>query len=180
MTQNLEYLILVDEHDQQQGVADKMTVHQQGWCHRAFSVFVVNQDVTGTQILLQQRQADKYHCGGLWTNACCGHPRPNESILQASRRRLYEEMGLDLEQKWLGKFHYVAPFDNGLIENEVDHVLVAFYEDEMIQPNSQEVSDYQWMEITELQNQLTSNQVNLYTPWLRQALQLALPTIKGD
>ena len=175
MNDSIEHLILVDEQDQQQGVADKLTVHQQGLCHRAFSVFVWRHH-DNTEILLQQRQWNKYHCGGLWTNTCCGHPRPGESIQDAAQRRLQEEMGLQMQLDWCGKFHYVAPFTNGLVENEVDHVFIAQYQGETIQPNDNEVSDHCWTSITRLKGELIDSGQH-YTPWLNQALDVILQKI---
>lgn len=171
-----EQLILVDDQDQRYGVADKLTVHKQGLCHRAFSVFVCSYDGT-PKVLLQQRQLSKYHCGGLWSNTCCGHPRPEETVMQAAKRRLQEEMGLSMTMVWCGKFHYIAPFANGLTENEIDHVLIAPYQGEVIDPSNQEVNDYCWIDVETLQNQLANDASGEYTPWLSQALHLACKTI---
>jgi isopentenyl-diphosphate Delta-isomerase len=68
-----EEVVLVDTHDRQTGTAGKMAAHRQGALHRAFSVIIWNR---AGEVLLQRRALGKYHSGGLWTNACCGHPRP--------------------------------------------------------------------------------------------------------
>src|ERR1044072_9507578 len=89
-----EQVVVVNDHDVAIGVDDKTRAHLLGVLHRAFSIFVMN---SAGQLLLQRRALAKYHSRGLWSNTCCGHPRPGESINQASRRRLMEEMGLDAD-----------------------------------------------------------------------------------
>lgn len=162
-------LVLVNEQDQVVGYEDKMLTHQKGLMHRAFSVFVFDQQ---HRLLLQQRHADKYHCGGLWTNACCSHPYPNESIVAAGQRRLQQEMGFILPLVEVGVFHYIAQFDNGLTENEVDHVLIGWYQQQNIEPQPQEVAAYRWLSINDLKNDL-SKWPQRYTVWLSPALAIA-------
>src|SRR5689334_9028970 len=117
-------VILVDEQDNPLGFAEKLTAHQQGLCHRAFSVFVLRKNPEW-EILLQQRAQDKYHSPNLWTNTCCSHPLPGETIQSAAERRLKEECGISLPLTIIGRFHYIAELDNGLTENEVDYVLLG-------------------------------------------------------
>ena len=117
-------LILVNEKDEMTGTAGKMEVHQKGLLHRAFSIFVFN---SKGEMLLQQRAIDKYHSGGLWTNACCSHPVPGEEIGDAANRRLKEEMGFEIPITKSFDFVYKASFANGLIEYEFDHVFVGEY-----------------------------------------------------
>src|SRR5689334_15327319 len=120
-----EQVILVDENDNPIGSAEKLAAHEQGGQrHRAFSVFIFRKR-DELEVLLQQRASHKYHCPDLWTNTCCSHPQPGETITQAGERRLQEEMGIATPLTWVGKFHYIAHFDNGLSENEIDHVLVG-------------------------------------------------------
>src|SRR5579872_4020827 len=163
-----EHVVLVDQDDNPLGTAEKLSAHQMGLCHRAFSIFIVRQQVT-TEILLQQRAAGKYHSPGLWTNTCCSHPRPNENIVQAGQRRLQEEMGIKASLTWVGKFHYIAQFDNGLTENEVDHVLMGSLTDELFEVDPQEVKDYRWISLPDLHQEIAS-QPEKFTPWLKQAL----------
>lgn len=112
-------VILVNELDQETGLMEKMEAHEKGLLHRAFSVFIMNDQ---GDMLLQQRALDKYHSGGLWTNACCSHPLPGEAVEAAAHRRLSEEMGFDCPLRELFQFTYRTEFDNGLIEHEYDHV----------------------------------------------------------
>lgn len=173
-----DFVILVDEQDRILGEAEKMLAHQKAWCHRAFSVFVFRKIEPGNiEFLLQQRHIHKYHCGGLWTNTCCSHPRPQESVLQAAHRRLKEEMAIQLELKPVGAFHYVAHFENGLTENEYDHVLLGEWpsdlETDTIDIDPLEIQDYAWICIGDIQKKLLENPQQ-FTPWFEPAFQLVL------
>src|ERR1700747_452208 len=113
-----DHIILVDEHDNPVGTEEKLAAHQKGLLHRAFSVFVFN---SKGEMLLQKRNKNKYHSGGLWTNTCCFHQSPCEDTLAAAHRRLQEEMGFDCEMHEVGALTYKVNFDNGLTEHEFDH-----------------------------------------------------------
>ena len=167
-------IILVDEHDNKIGEAEKLAAHQQGLCHRAFSVFIFHKENNEWKLLLQKRHPDKYHSGGLWTNTCCSHPRPTETITQAAQRRLQEEMGLQLELTTVGEFHYRTEFDNGLIENEYDHVLIGIMNSpSTVHFNKNEVIDTCWMTAPELLQELAT-QPKKFTSWFKQALEIAI------
>lgn len=167
-----EYVILVDEKDQQVGIEEKLSAHQKNLLHRAFSVFIFRQK-DKLELLLQQRALGKYHSPGLWTNTCCSHPRPDEDIIAAGERRLNEELGFSAELKDIGWFKYNAHFPNGLSEHEIDHVLIGIISDETkINPNPKEIHDYRWVTVTSLQQELAKHPES-FTPWLQQALGLA-------
>jgi isopentenyl-diphosphate Delta-isomerase len=168
-----EYVILVDENDQTIGQEEKISAHEQALRHRAFSVFIYRRHQDQIEILLQKRADKKYHCGGLWTNTCCGHPRPEETTIEAGERRLHEEMGFLAKLTEVGMFHYIAPFDNGLTENEIDHVLAGELGDSTINMNPEEASDYRWIAATELQKEITLKPER-FTPWLDKALAVFL------
>lgn len=168
-----QQVILVDEHDTPIGEMEKLAAHQQGLCHRAFSVFLFRKHRGQRQTLLQQRQADKYHAGGLWSNACCSHPQPSQTNEDAAHTRLQFELGINAQLTYVDKFHYIACFENGLTENEVDHVFVGHYDGHIDRFNSAEVSAATWMDIDTLLLELT-NHPDQYTPWLAQALAVAL------
>lgn len=138
-----------------------MAVHRQGLLHRAFSIFVLNDR---GELLLQQRAWHKYHSGGLWTNTCCSHPRPQEPTLSAGHRRLQEEMGFDCALQPLFNFIYRAELDHDLIEHEYDHVLIGFYNDSPT-PNPDEVCAWRWVDMGELSIDLGKNPHH-YTYWL--------------
>ncbi len=158
----LEYVILVDENDQEIGTMEKQEAHEKGLLHRAFSVFVFNEN---KELLLQQRALTKYHSAGLWTNTCCSHPRAGETIEQAAHRRLMEEMGFDCELTTKTSFIYKAAFENGLTEHEFDHVLVGSFNGE-INFNPTEVKNFKWINLEELQIDLLQNNQN-YTAWFK-------------
>jgi isopentenyl-diphosphate delta-isomerase len=137
-----ENVILVDASDNEVGQEEKLKAHQRGDLHRAFSVMIW--DSKG-RMLLQQRQAHKYHSGGLWSNACCGHPRPGEQSKAAAARRLNEEMGISCALTPIGTFSYRAELDAGLIENEFVHLFRGIY-DGAITPDPDECDDFIWLE----------------------------------
>ena len=136
-----EQVVLVDRNDNQIGLMPKMEAHEKALLHRAFSVFIFNKK---GELMLQQRAAHKYHSPMLWTNTCCSHQRNGESNLEAGKRRLQEEMGFFADLKEVFSFIYKAPFDNGLTEHELDHVMIGSYEDAP-NINKEEVEDYKWM-----------------------------------
>lgn len=158
-------VILVDELDNPIGEMGKMEAHERGKLHRAFSVFILN---TQGEMLIHQRALNKYHSAGLWTNACCSHPRPGETTLQAANRRLKEEMGIEAELTAAFQFRYFAEFENGLIEHELDHVFLG-YSEEVPKPDSDEVENFKWITFEELLFEI-SEFPEKYTVWFRQAL----------
>jgi isopentenyl-diphosphate delta-isomerase len=117
-----DQLILVNENDEMVGVGEKLKVHQDGLLHRAFSIFIFN---SHGELLLQRRALSKYHSPGLWSNTCCGHPKPGEQVMAAARRRLKAEMGLGCQLKEIGSLIYQAAVGNGLVEHEFDHLLIG-------------------------------------------------------
>ena len=161
-----ETLILVDHLDTQTGTAQKLHVHQHGLLHRAFSIFVFNDQ---GQLMLQHRALSKYHSGGLWTNTCCGHPRPEESTANAARRRLQEEMGFECPLFEVGTLIYKAKVSNDLIEHEFDHVYVGRF-NAQAQPDPNEAHDWAWIDTQTLTTQLIE-QPELYTVWFKKILE---------
>lgn len=159
---NEEQVILVNENDQQIGLMPKMEAHEKALLHRAFSVFVFNDK---NELMLQQRALDKYHSPGLWTNTCCSHQRQGESNLAAGKRRLFEEMGFVTELKETTSFIYKAPFDNGLTEHELDHILVGTYNG-LPELNSEEVAAWKWMDLEAVKADVVT-QPELYTEWFK-------------
>lgn len=163
-------VILVNEKDEVVGTMEKMEAHRKALLHRAFSVFIFNQR---GEMLLQQRALNKYHSGGLWTNACCSHPNPGEETLVAAERRLQEEMGFGVELEKVFDFVYKSEFENGLTEYEFDHVFVGFYED-AIKPNKDEVQDYCYKKMEDINDSLESHPLK-YTAWFH----IAFPKVKS-
>jgi isopentenyl-diphosphate delta-isomerase len=160
-----EQVILVDELDNAIGTMEKMEAHEKGLLHRAFSVFIFNGK---GELLLQQRALTKYHSAGLWTNTCCSHPRPNETVLNAAKRRLTEEMGLNCEVDHKTSFIYKTDFDNGLTEHEFDHVFFGHYDQDPI-INPEEVENFVWMDVNKIMNDIEKNPKK-YTSWFKIAM----------
>lgn len=157
-----EQVILVNEKDEQIGLMPKLEAHEKGMLHRAFSVFVFNDN---NELMLQQRALNKYHSPGLWTNTCCSHQRDGESNLEAGARRLEEEMGFVTPLKETTSFIYRAPFDNGLTEHELDHILVGNFNGEPTL-NEEEVASWKWMPLEDVKVDIL-DRPELYTEWFK-------------
>lgn len=155
-----ETVVLVDEEDRPIGSMEKLAAHRQGTLHRAFSIMIG--DGQGN-LLLQQRQVGKYHCGGLWANSCCGHPRPREDTRQAAKRRLQEELNIRVELSCVGFFRYRAEVGSGLVENEYVYLFHGYHQGG-ITPNPQEVMDLKWISRDHFSDGTNLDQI---TPWLR-------------
>lgn len=155
-------LILVNAQNRAIGRAEKREVHEAGLLHRAFSIFLVDPD---GRVLLQQRHPAKYHSGGLWTNSCCGHPRPGEHTLRAARRRLSEELGVSCALRFGFLTRYDTTFPNGLIENEIVYVYFGLAPPDLT-PNQQEVSALELTSLDELETEINKNPV-AYSFWLK-------------
>jgi isopentenyl-diphosphate delta-isomerase len=162
-------VILVDENDRQTGQAGKMDAHMNGMLHRAFSVFIFNNN---GKMLLQQRALNKYHSGGLWSNACCSHPEPGEETATAAVRRLKEEMGIETHLYKLFDFVYKAEFNNGLTEYEFDHVFAGEY-DGVISLAAEEAAAFCFEDMEKIESLLQQNPQE-YTAWFH----LAFPQVK--
>jgi isopentenyl-diphosphate delta-isomerase len=158
----MDNVILVDEKDNVVGTMEKMEAHRKGILHRAFSILIFN---SKGELLLQKRSAKKYHSGGLWTNACCSHPMPDESLRDATRKRLKHEMGIELQPEFAYKFIYETKLDRNLIEHELDHVFTGVFDgDPAI--NQEEVEDWKFMSIPLIRHDIKT-QPELYSAWFK-------------
>lgn len=155
----MDELILVNAEDEEIGYGEKAYVHEKGLLHRAFSVFIVNDG----KMLIQKRNRNKYHSGGLWTNACCSHPRKGESLKEAVHRRLEEELGIDCDVEELFDFMYRTVFAENLYEYEFDHVFLADYSGS-IELNREEASEIKWIDLQELKEDIV-RRPEKYTSW---------------
>lgn len=165
----MEQVILVDDFDTPLGTMEKMQAHREAKLHRAFSIFIFNNK---GEMLLQQRALNKYHSGGLWTNACCSHPKPNETTEAAASRRLFEELGFETSLEKIFDFTYKADFENGLTEYEFDHVFSGIYNGE-INFDKTEVADFCYRSVDEIQSALQSHPQK-FTEWFK----IAFPLLK--
>jgi len=158
----MDKVILVDVHDNVLGSMDKMEAHRKGILHRAFSILIFN---SKGELLLQKRSRSKYHSGGLWTNACCSHPAPDESMDEATRKRLRHEMGIDLQPEYFYKFIYRCKLDKDLTEYELDHVFTGVF-DGTPNINMEEVEDWKYVSIQSLREDVYLHP-DRYTIWFK-------------
>jgi len=140
----------------------KMEAHKKGALHRAFSVFIFNNK---NELMIQKRNINKYHSPGLWTNTCCSHQKDGESNINAGKRRLLEEMGFCVELNEIGSFIYNVGVDNGLIEHELDYILVGKYNGN-VKINSDEVDNWKWMSLDNIKDDVRKRSKN-YTEWFK-------------
>ena len=157
-----EYVVLVNENDNQIGIMEKMAAHIVPRLHRAFSIFIFN---SKGELLLQQRAFSKYHSPGLWTNTCCSHPRDGESVDKAADRRLLEEMGLQCPMHEVFTFIYKAPVGLGLVEHEYDHVFFGQCDDAPV-INTEEVASWKYMSLDDIAADMKAHP-ECYTEWFK-------------
>lgn len=173
MIMNIEKVVLVDRNDTPLGEMEKMEAHRKALLHRAFSIFVFNDK---NELMLQQRAESKYHSPGLWTNTCCSHPRPGESLQDAGHRRLVEEMGFDCRLEKIFDFIYEAELDKGLTEHEFDHVLFGRYNQNPV-INPDEVATFKWMTMDDIARDMEVSPEK-YTVWFRIAFDRVFEHLK--
>lgn len=169
------FVILVDSDDNQIGVSEKMEAHRKALLHRAVSVFICN---TKGEWLLQRRALSKYHSNGLWTNTCCSHPFPNETNIDAAKRRLMEEMGMESELTELFSFTYKEVLDNELTEHECDHVFFGIT-GQRPTINLDEVMEFKYITFSDLQKDIELNP-NYYTVWFKMIFERVKLNISGS
>lgn len=163
----MEEIILVDKNDKPVGYEEKIKAHENGGkLHRAFSIFIFN---SKGDMLLQLRSVKKHHFGGLWTNACCSHPRKGEELNDAVHRKLVQEFGFDTDLAEKFSFVYKeTDKKSGLTEYEFDHVFVGKFEGKP-KPNPEEIDEFKWISMSNLKKDVASNPEK-YTPWFNIAL----------
>jgi len=167
-----DLLILVDKNDQITGYEGKLKTHQLGLLHRAFSIYIFRKNKAGdTELLLQKRAKGKYHSSGLWTNTCCSHPRKNESLENATQRRLLQEFGFQCPLQYIDAFIYEAKV-GALTEHEYDHIFIGHHDPENIQPNLDEIETYKWINLDILDKDLEKNPTH-YTAWFKKSYEIA-------
>lgn len=157
-----EEVVLINTEDKVLGTMKKMEAHENGFLHRAFSVFLFNEK---GEMLLQKRAAKKYHSPNQWTNAVCSHPRIKETYEDGAKRRLKEELGISVDINY--KFHFIYKADVGknLWEHELDHVFIGFYDGEF-DLNKDEVSEVRYILMKDLEEEMKSNPEN-FTEWFK-------------
>ena len=156
-------VVLVDQNNNEIGTEDKLTAHKKGLLHRAFSIFIFNDN---NQILLQKRSDVKYHSAGLWSNTYCSHPYNDKPLVEYANTRLLQEMGVQSNLKEFFSFVYRAEFSNGLVEFEYDHVFFGKYNSDPIL-NIDEACSFKWINFKQLQLEIEENPTK-FTFWLKK------------
>lgn len=161
----MEEVVLVDDSDRDIGVMEKMEAHRKGELHRAFSVFLFN---PAGECLIQKRSTEKYHSPGLWTNACCSHPKPDETVEEATKRRLREELGISCELTFVYKFKYKVQLTDTLTEHEIDYVYAGICET-LPSINPEEVAEWKFVQLDEVRKDIAIHPTQ-YTHWFKLIL----------
>ncbi|MEE9289707.1 MAG: isopentenyl-diphosphate Delta-isomerase [Alphaproteobacteria bacterium] len=157
-----EHVILVDEADREVGTMEKLEAHRRGLPHRAFSIFVFSPD---RQCLIQRRAAGKYHSGGLWSNACCGHPRPGEDMDAAAGRRLKDELGVACDLRKVIETRYDLDVGDGLREAEYNHTYLGMLDTgAALRPDPEECSAARWMPAGDIEEDMAARP-GAYSAW---------------
>ncbi|PTT71432.1 MULTISPECIES: isopentenyl-diphosphate Delta-isomerase [unclassified Chryseobacterium] len=161
-----EFVVLVNPEDKVLGLMEKQQAHINGLLHRAFSVFLFN---SSGEMLLQKRASGKYHSPLKWTNAVCSHPRSEETYLEGAKRRVKEELGIDVELSEKFNFIYKADVGNGLWEHELDHVFTGTFEGEFYL-NKDEVEEVRYISLENLNKEI-SESPDHFTEWFKIILE---------
>ncbi len=155
-------LILVDSRDNILGHETKENCHKgKGKTHRAYSIFIINKK---DQLLIQKRSKQKLLWPEYWANSCCSHPREGEDRITSGERRLTEELGFTTKLKLLLKYKYQAKYKDVGSENELNVIIMGVYNDETIKANPEEIEEYKWIGLKELEEDMKKNHKN-YAPW---------------
>ena len=164
-----EQVVLVNEKNEEIGLAEKDTAHTNNTpLHRGFSVFLFN---SKKQLLLQKRSHLKKTFPLIWSNSCCGHPVSGEKAEDAARRRLKDELGIEKAEikMVLPDFKYQAQMD-GIMENEICPVMVAF-SDDILKINNDEVEKTRWVTWNEFTQMVKSDDKTL-SSWSKEEAML--------
>ena len=173
MTERLNDLILVDSWDNPIGTAGKGEAHARPMLHRAFSVFLSDEE---GRLLLQKRALGKYHSGGLWANSCCSHPRAEEETISSAELRLMEELGVTCPLREIGSFIYFHRFRDTLYEYEYDHVRLGRCSGPFA-PDPEEIAELRWVTPIQLADELRSAPEQ-FAPWFLTAAPMVLRELK--
>lgn len=159
----MEKVILINNYDKKIGIMNKFEAHKKGLLHRAISIFLFNQK---NEILLQQRNKNKYHSPLLWTNACCSHPHPNENYISAAQRRLFQELRIKIRLTPKFKIKYKANVGNNFIEHEIDYIFFGFCKNNIINFNKKEIKNITWISKKKLKTKI-QEKPEIFTKWFK-------------
>lgn len=158
-----DLLVLVDEADREIGTLPKTAGHLgAGTLHRAFSVFLFDEQC---RVLIQQRAPGKMLWPGFWSNSCCSHPRPGESVEAAGRRRVREELRVECRLDFLYKFQYQARFGDVGSEHELCYVYAGFPLGP-VRADPAEITDHRWVTPEDLTREIAAGP-DRFSPWMK-------------
>ncbi len=170
----MDYVTLVNEKDEDIGKEEKKQAHlNKGKLHRAFSTFIFNEK---GELLLQKRSSKKMLWPGFWSNSCCSHPKPKESVVDAGERRLKEELGFSCKLTYIGSFIYKEKYKDIGTEHEFCHILAGKYQGD-IAPNPEEVEETRWVKWSDLMKEIDKD-ASLFTPWFLMEIEKFSPEIE--
>ncbi len=173
---DVDEVVLLDGSGQMVGTAPRLDVHTDATpLHLAFSTYLLN---ARGEVLLTRRALGKKTWPGVWTNSCCGHPRPSEAPEDAARRRIREELGLTVGPlvPLLPEFRYRAVDASGVVENEVCPVYAGYVIEADPSPDPNEVAEWAWVPWDRFAEAITATP-HVYSPWA--ALQVPLLVAQG-
>lgn len=157
-----EIILKVDKSDRVIGEIEKEKAHKgKGVLHRAFFVIVFNKK---GEILLAKRSKHKKLWPGFWEGTVASHQRKGETLEEAIKRRVKEEIGIKIQKiKFLFKFFYQDFFEKKGVEKEICHVVKVKYQGKVF-PNKKEVAEIKWITPKKLKKDIKENP-HKYTPW---------------
>lgn len=164
-------VLLVDDNDKVTGTEEKLKAHREGLLHKAFSVFIVDNE---GKFLIQKRAMNKYHSGGVYSNSCCSHQYKGETILQSVSRCIRDELGMNIDingdnTREVGTFRYFADLGE-MKEHEMDHVILCRIKDDIpMSLNHDEVESIRWLKMDEIRDELAMGKE--YSAWFNRAFE---------
>lgn len=169
MKLHLEQVVLCDQNGHPTGTAEKFSSHHANTpLHLAFSCYVFNSE---GKFLVTQRAHSKKVWPGIWTNSVCGHPAPDEDMIDAIKRRLDQELGMTAQdfQLLVPEYIYKTPTFKGVIEHEYCPIYVARAASE-VKPNPEEVENYKWMSWGKYVAAAEADKIDEWSWWCKDQL----------
>lgn len=159
-----ELLDIVDEHNQVITQAARGEAYQTGLLHRGANIFIQNSQ---GEILIQKRSSKKLKYPGAFDLSASEHVKAGESIVEAAKRGLQEELGIEIPLKIIQPLHrqditYQTTADN-IIDNELVETYLGIY-DGQFKIDPVELAEVKFFTIAEI-NQMLKNPKFQFTSW---------------
>jgi isopentenyl-diphosphate delta-isomerase len=165
-----EFVILVDENDNQIGTEEKVKCHlPNGKLHRAFTALLFDNQ---GRLVLTRRAKEKMLWPNDWDGTFASHPRESETYVSSGERRMPEELGIEGTLDYLHKFEYHVPYKDVGSENEICGTLIGVIDNSTeLKEIEGEIDEIKYISSKELLSELKSNP-EIYCPWMLIALEL--------